>query len=184
MGSQKSDLLLHPIRLRIVMAVAADEATTADIQQRLPDVPVATLYRHVATLADAGILEVVSERRNRGGVERTYRLVEGAAYVGPEDATSMNNDEHLRGFVTFVGTLIDSMARYLDDPQSQPGIDPMGYRQLPLWLSDDELEAMVGELGAVLERYASNDEAPERKRLTFSNVLIPDVSAAGEPAAS
>ena len=50
----RSDILLHPVRLRIVLAVANDEITTADLAERLPDVATATLYRHIATLLDKG----------------------------------------------------------------------------------------------------------------------------------
>ncbi len=121
------------------------------------------------------MLEVVGERRVRGGVERTYRLVKGSAHLGPEDAETMTRDEHMTGFVTFVGTLIDAMGRYLDEPHAKPGEDPMGYRQISLWLSDEELEAMVEEVGAILGRYAANAPSPERARTTVSTVLIPDV---------
>ena len=74
MVTRRSDILLHPVRLRIVLTVAGDEATTADIAERLPDVPQATLYRHIAKLADSGILDIVGERRARGAVEKTYSV--------------------------------------------------------------------------------------------------------------
>jgi DNA-binding transcriptional ArsR family regulator len=69
------DLLLHPIRLRIVHAVSGGRTrTTSDLCARLPDVPKTTVYRHVALLADAGVLEVADEQRVHGAVERHYRL--------------------------------------------------------------------------------------------------------------
>ena len=48
--------------------------TTAELCARLPGVSQATVYRHVGTLADAGILEVAGEQRVSGFVERSYRL--------------------------------------------------------------------------------------------------------------
>ncbi|HEX9334590.1 MAG TPA: helix-turn-helix domain-containing protein, partial [Pseudonocardiaceae bacterium] len=48
--------------------------TTSDLCARLPDVPKTTVYRHVALLAGAGLLEVVDEQRVHGAVERHYRL--------------------------------------------------------------------------------------------------------------
>ena len=76
-----ADLLLHPVRLRIVQAFLGDrgahhhDAPAAE----LPDVPAASLYRHVARLVDAGVLAVVAERRVRGALERTYVLRLSAA---------------------------------------------------------------------------------------------------------
>jgi hypothetical protein len=76
-----ADLLLHPVRLRIVEAFLGDRAlTTLQLREELPDVPAGSLYRHVAKLVDAGVLSVVGERRVRGAVERTYVLRDGAGY--------------------------------------------------------------------------------------------------------
>lgn len=74
MATRRSDILLHPVRLRIVLTAAGDEVTTADIAKRLPDVPQSTLYRHIAKLAGAGILDIVGERQARGAIERTYQV--------------------------------------------------------------------------------------------------------------
>ena len=58
------DLLLHPVRLRIVQAFLGDRAlTTAQLAAELSDVPTGSLYRHVALLTKAGVLHVVAERR-------------------------------------------------------------------------------------------------------------------------
>ncbi len=54
-----ADLLLHPVRLRIVQAFLGDRAlTTTELQAELPDVPAASLYRQVARLVDGGVLGV------------------------------------------------------------------------------------------------------------------------------
>ena len=49
-----ADLLLHPVRWRIVQAFLGDRTlTTAELHAELSDVPMASLYRHVGLLADA-----------------------------------------------------------------------------------------------------------------------------------
>src|SRR5450432_1850225 len=69
------DLLLHPVRLRVVHAMSGGRThTTSDLCARLPDVPKTTLYRHVGLLAEGGVLEVADEQRVHGAVERHYRL--------------------------------------------------------------------------------------------------------------
>ena len=48
-----ADLLLHPVRLRIVQAFLGDRAlTTTSLRDELCDVPPTSLYRHVARLVD------------------------------------------------------------------------------------------------------------------------------------
>ena len=70
-----ADLLLHPLRLRIIQAFLGDrELTTGQLLAEIDGIPPATLYRQVATLAKAGVLVVVGERQVRGTVERTYAL--------------------------------------------------------------------------------------------------------------
>ncbi len=50
-----ADLLLHPVRLRIVQAFLADRAlTTSELRTELPDVPTASLYRHIAGWSKPG----------------------------------------------------------------------------------------------------------------------------------
>jgi len=68
------DVLLHPIRWRIVQRALGREVTTTDLKRDLPDIPTTTLYRHVAALIDAGYLTVVRERKIRGTTERTLSL--------------------------------------------------------------------------------------------------------------
>ncbi|MEK8107241.1 hypothetical protein NKG94_22585 [Micromonospora sp. M12] len=41
------------------------------------------MYRHIAVLAEAGVLEVVDERRVRGTVERSYRVRQDQGTISP-----------------------------------------------------------------------------------------------------
>lgn len=176
MASTRSDILLHPVRLRIVLALAGDEMTTAAIGARLPDVPQATLYRHVAALADAGLIEVVGEEQRRGTTERTYRLVDDEVSLGPEDAAAMSPEQHMAGFVTFTGALIDAFGRYIEENHSDPATDIVGYRQVPLWLSQEEAAELAERILEALAPYAENRASDDRTRILLNTILIPDVS--------
>lgn len=151
------------------------EMTTAELQERLPDVAPATLYRQIGTLAESGLLEVVAEVQKRGGIEKTYRVVESAAAIGPEDAASMTREEHMSAFMTFVGAMIQSFGRYLAIPTSDPSRDGVGYRQAGIWLTAEELESLVADFGATLAPYLENEPTPERTRSLLNTILIPDV---------
>jgi len=173
MNSQRPDVLLHPIRLRIVLAVAADEVTTSDIASRLDDVPQATLYRQVRVLVTAGMLEVVSERRVRGGFEKTYRVNAASAGIRPAEAATMSPEEHLRVFTVFSGSLIQDYARYLTMPGAAPHKDGVSLGQYSLVQSMEEFEAMMTEIAEVVKKYGEFDAAPDRRQRLLSLVAIP-----------
>ena len=180
MDTRRSDILLHPVRLRIVLTTAGDEVTTADIAKRLPDVPQATLYRHIAKLAGAGILDVAGERRARGAVERTYRLNIAQASVNAGDAAEMSADEHFQAFTTFTGILIEAYGRYLNTPGAKPAEDGVSFRQARLWLTDDELEHLVSDVTAALAPYLDLNMTPDRKRRLLSTILMPEIPSEEE----
>ena len=170
-----ADLLLHPHRLRIVQAfLGRDRLTTADLRALLPDIPTATLYRQITTLLDGGVLEVVEERPTRGAVERTFALAGDRAVVTPEEAAAMTVDDHRRAFLTFVAGLLADFDRYLDGEAPDLMRDLVGYRQVGLNLSDEELVEMIGELNAVIVPRLELPPAPGRRRRIFTTMLMPD----------
>jgi hypothetical protein len=169
-----ADLLLHPVRLRVVQAFLGDRAlTTAQLGEQLADVPTATLYRQVGVLADGGVLEVVGERKVRGTVERTYRLRADAASVGPEAAAAMTEEEHRRAFLTFVAGLLADFDRYLDRGDADLARDLVGYRQAAMYLSDAELLELLRDLADVLAPRLANEPGPGRQRRLLTTVLMP-----------
>ncbi|MGW3961151.1 helix-turn-helix domain-containing protein [Amycolatopsis sp. NPDC005003] len=174
------ELLGHPVRLRIVHALRGERTlTTAQLGSLLPDVSKAMLYRHVEQLAAGGILEVAGERRVRGAVERHYRLRRDRASVDPATAASMSAEDHRRAFAVAVATLVAEFDAYLDRTGADPSADPVGYQQHAIWLSRDELVAMVGELRAAILPRLANPATPDRTRYLLSPILFP-----GEPPAA
>jgi Helix-turn-helix domain len=169
-----ADLLLHPVRLRIVQAFLGDRAlTTAELRDELPDVPPASLYRHVARLVDAGVLSVVAERRVRGAVERTYVLRAAAARISPHEVARMSPDEHRQAFLAFVAGLIADFDRYLARGDIDPVHDGASYSMAGMWLDDGELIALGRELTAVLQPRLANPPKPGRKRWLLGTVVLP-----------
>ena len=173
-----ADLLLHPVRFRIVRAFLGERTlTTAELGAELADVPTASLYRHVGLLADAGVLEVVGERKVRGAAERSYRLVIDAASIDAGTAATMTPADHRRAFATFVAGLMADFDRYLE--RSPAGTAPdlaadrIGYRQAAVWVTDEEFDGMTAELAAVLRPRLENRPATGRRRRLVSVVHLP-----------
>lgn len=172
--SNSAELLLHPVRLRIVQTLLGERRlTTAQLQVELHDVTPATLYRQVRTLLEGGVLDVVQERRVRGAVERTYALRTEAASVRPEDLAGLTAEEHRGMFATFAASLLADFDRYLASGEIDLVADGVGYRQHAFWLSDEELARLGADLSAALLPYALQEPAPGRVRRLFSTVVMP-----------
>jgi hypothetical protein len=174
-----ADLLLHPLRLRIVQAFLGDRAlTTTELRAELPDVPAASLYRHVARLVGGGVLSVVAERRVRGAVERTYVLRTAAARISADEVAKMTPDEHRQAFLAFVAGLIGDFDRYLARGDIDLLRDGASYNLAGMWLDDAELMELARELYTVLQPRLANAPKPGRKRRILGTVLLPGDSTA------
>jgi DNA-binding transcriptional ArsR family regulator len=177
-----ADLLLHPIRLRVLQALAGGRRLSSrELAAELDDVPTASLYRHIKTLANAGVLAVVQERPARGTPERVYALVDGAADLSPADLAQATPEDHLRYFAVFLSGLLNDFGRYLRDGEPDFVADGVGYRQVPLELTDQEFAELAGRLNAAVAPVLHNRPGPGRRRRMLTTVVMP--SPAGTPRA-
>jgi len=171
--ASSADLLLHPVRLRIVQAFLGERPlTTSALSAELSDVPPASLYRHVARLVNAGVLQVVAERRVRGTVERTYMLRLAAAAIGPDEVASMSAEDHRRAFMAFTAGLLADADRYLQRPDFDPSRDQVGYRLAGLWLDDAEYAGLLRDLARVIQTRLANPPRKGRRRRILATVLL------------
>jgi len=167
-----ADLLLHPVRLRIVKAFLGDRAlTTSQLAAELEGVPPGSLYRHVALLTRAGVLQVVAERRVRGAVERTYTLRPAAAQIQPGEARSMSREEHTRAFLAYVAGMLGDVDAYL--ATNPPDPSEAGYRAGALYLTDDELASLLVDLTRVFQPRLANPPGNGRRRRLVYTVYVP-----------
>jgi DNA-binding transcriptional ArsR family regulator len=176
------DLILHPIRMRLIVALGAGvPMAAAQLLERMPDVPPATLYRHLTVLRQGGIITFADEsgpreageRRTRGAVERRYVLRAGAASLAPEDLASATPDDHLRWFASFVAGLLGAFSRYVARRTPDLARDGVGYREVVLQLSDDELVQMSIALNTALMPFVANTPGNGRTARLFATVLLP-----------
>jgi hypothetical protein len=178
-----ADLLLHPVRLRIVKAFLGDRAlTTSQLAAELDDVPAGSLYRHVALLTKAGVLQVVAERRVRGATERTYTLRLFAARVQPDEARAMTLDEHAQAFMVYIAGLLADFDQYVASAPPDPVGDGASYNVAAMWLTDDEFAALGRDLSAVFVPRLANPPANKRRRRMIYTVVLPAPQAAPGPA--
>jgi DNA-binding transcriptional ArsR family regulator len=176
MSDSTIDLILHPVRLRILLTMGDNRLTATQIARILPDVPQATLYRHINALADGGILQVVEENQVRGTVEKVYALPDASMInLTEEEFVNASKDDHMRYFTLFVASLLGDYSRYLQHTDSiNMRQDGVGYHKLPIYMSDEELETFVRGLNELLQPISLNKPGGDRKRRMLATILMPD----------
>lgn len=174
------DLVLHPIRMRLIIALSGREMTAQQLAETLGDVPPATLYRHLNRLTKAGVLVLSDERRVRGTLEKVYTLKKQSAFIDPQEFAALSREDHLRCFTTFVASLLDDFSRYIKNAEPLNVLtDGMGYQKLPLELSDEEFTEVAKGINAAIIPHLNNQPAPGRKRRILATMVMPDL--AGKP---
>jgi hypothetical protein len=168
-----SDVLLHPIRWRIVQRVLGRELTTTELKQDLPDVPTTTLYRHVAALIDAGYLTVVRERKVRGTTERTLTLDQTkVGRIDETEARAMTPEQHRQGFLLLLTSLAADFDRLVASGEFAARLPQLGYSQLALYVDADDLATIRTGINAIIEPHLQ--EAAAKDRVVLSLIALPD----------
>ncbi|QVQ51952.1 helix-turn-helix domain-containing protein [Spiractinospora alimapuensis] len=166
-----ADVVMHPVRLRILHQLADRERTTSQLREALPDVTPATLYRHVGALLDAEVLTVVAERRVRGAVERTLALGPRTPHGDQEEVAAIGPAGMRQIYLVFLAQLSGQLDRFLES--ADPDLLALsGAAQTVLHVDGDDLAALQEGLAALLADY--REAKPGKRRVTLSTVLLPD----------
>lgn len=177
MATSRANLIVHPVRVRLLATLARRQLTARQLSELLPDVPQATLYHHLGTLTRAGLLRVVSERQVRGAVEKLYTIAEDNISLSSADLANTSRDDHLHYFTVFIAMLLGDFAHYLQqDSPIDLLADGAGYRETPFYLSDDEFAQAVAAFNQALLPFYNKQPAPHRRRRLFAMITIPDAA--------
>ena len=130
MKETKTDLIIHPVRIRILLAIEGQNMTTQELSERLKDVPQATLYRHIGKLTKAGIIKVVEERQVRGTLEKVYAVPDNNADLNFQDVQDSSDEDNILHFTHFAASLIGDFGRYISEGKPNYEADGLSYRQV------------------------------------------------------
>lgn len=171
------DLILHPVRFRILELFNRDTLTTQDIAERLPDVPKSTIYRQVRILLDAGLIAVDDTRPVRGVLEKTYRL-DQPLRLGVEDMAEISPEKHVQYFQTYVMALIRGFSHYVQssavDNKVDMAADRTGYSEVIVFATTAELDSAFAAINEALRPLATNPPDDSRHRHKFAIITHPE----------
>lgn len=169
------ELILHPVRMRVILTIANRVLTTQQLADLLPDIAQTTLYRHINLLLEGGILRVVRESPVRGTVERELALVEGAGRIDLETSATLSPQQHEQAFTTFIAMLLADFQRSQAQPQA--GLPPAFYTRQRLYLTAQELQNLNQQMDDLLSPYkdsARADRTVDPQPWVFTGIVMPD----------
>jgi len=164
MAVDNAELVIHPVRLRILQSLESGELTTQEIADRLPDVPKSSLYRHLRLLLEGEFVSVADIRLVQGIQEKVYKLSRPAR-LGPEDIADLSADDHLRYFTTYLMTLLRGFSDYLSESAEINFVaDRVGYNEVSFWATRQELDDFAAVLNSALTPLLESREGEGRRR--------------------
>ncbi len=165
-----SQVLLNPIRMRIVQHLATrEQATAGDLGSLMPDIARTTLYRHLNKLVKADVLTVISENRVRGAVEKVYSL-------NSSTLSSANTTENARrNAFSFLMQLYADFDRYFSGTEADPGKDKIFLNKTVLMMNDQEYDQFLEDLRSLLVRYFEREQSPESIPRNIAIISAPNI---------
>ena len=162
---EMAEVVMNPVRQRIFQYFLLHETgTVKDIKKALPDVPSASLYRHVKILADSSILVVVGENRIRGTVESIYRLNKRAMSAGEESGNAVQMS---------LLSICAAFAKYFSGGNADPERDMLLFTNCTLLLTDGEFSDFLSEINEVALKYMKVEAKADSKTRQITLISAP-----------
>lgn len=172
MKESKGEVLLHPVRMKIVQTlISGRKLTVQQMSEKLSDVPQASLYRHLKKLLEAELIMVVEENQVRGTVEKVYALPEISGQAASEEFLNLSKEEHISYFTKFMAIVLADFESYVSQESVDFLKDGAGYRQDVFYATDEEFQSFIRTMGQEMMKLIQNEPAPGRVKRTMSTVI-------------
>jgi DNA-binding transcriptional ArsR family regulator len=175
--SKKARAIQHPVRALMMMTIDDRHLTPRQIAALLEGVPLGTIYRHLNILLEAGLVEVVGERRVKGTVERTFTVVASEVYLSPTDREKLTADDIMGYVSTLTGTVRAAFDRYTRKATMPPKEGDVAFLAQTLYLTPEEYAEFRQQMLSLLGK-VGRQAGPgyERRMIGFFSVLEPEVN--------
>lgn len=173
MSKTEADLILHPVRYRILQTLVGRELNTQQIAEENPALPISSLYRHLKTLLDAGLVQVAETKLVKGIAEKVY-TVGDVPMVTEEEFTRYSKEEHQQFFAGYLSYLLRGFSDFI---YAREEIDlkeeRMGFTDAVFYASKEEMD-LIGEfLMKQVESLKKNKPGKGRQRQMLSIITFP-----------
>lgn len=162
---EMAEVVMNPVRQRIFQYLLVhDTGTVKEIRKVLPDIPSASVYRHMKILTDHGVLLVVGENRIRGTVESIYQLNQDALKIC---------DDNGRAVQTALLGICAEFAKYFSGEHPDPEKDMLMLTNCTLTLTDEEFGSFLSELNVIAAKYMAVGVSAKSKTRQITLISSP-----------
>ena len=119
------------------------------------------------------LLQVVEETQVRGTVEKTYSLADS---INSDMETMVEENSgklYMQYFMQYFIGFAKQFQKYCQSPNINIKKDMTGFSLSPLYLSDDELTALVTNISQIIGAVKNNEPTPKRKLRTIGIIVSP-----------
>ena len=160
-----AEIVMNPVRQRIFQYFLLHETgTVKELKKALPDIPSASLYRHIKILSDSSIFTVVGENRIRGTVESVYKLNKDALAIEDETGNAVQMS---------LLSICASFARYFSGGKADPKKDMLLLTNCTLMLTDEQFAAFLSEINEVALKYMKAEAFADSKMRQITLISAP-----------
>ena len=173
----KVELILHPVRFRIMQTIDGKILTTQEIADQISDVPKSSIYRQLKILLDGDMIAVAETRLVNGIQEKTYQLAQ-KPYLNAGDVANLSAEEHVHYFTIYVMNVLREFADYMQRSETETGsidmlADRVGYTEVSVYVTRAELDVLQAELNTAIMKVAKNEPGNGRSRHKFAIITHP-----------
>ncbi len=174
---KKVELILHPVRFRILQTIDGGALTTQQIADEMIDVPKSSIYRQLKLLLDGEMIEIAETKIVNGIQEKTYRLAQ-KPYLSAGDMALLSGEEHIHFFTIYIMNVLREFADYVQRSEAETGnidmlSDRVGYTEAVVYATKAELDVLQSELNAAVMKLAGNESGNGRSRHKFAIITHP-----------
>ena len=158
-----------PLRLRMLFEMTYTPRTVKELAALL-GVPQTRLYYHVKLLERQGLIWVVERRLVSGIEERTYRSAPAGFTISPKLMSEAVDAGLLKAAFDLANA---ELGVALANSTAEPGEPDSNVPILTfnrMWLAPEDVEPMIRDLGAVIQKYGGNAE-PREGEIEYNGVF-------------
>lgn len=176
----KVEVLMHPVRMKIAQSLMRNKEnglTPLEMVKIIKDVPQATLYRHIQTLLDSGIIRVIKEKKVKSVSEKYYTLNEEATRLTEEwkKASPKEKLDYVSYYQLSLLTQYQSYLKKLEE-QNLPE-DGATFSLVELKMDNEEFFRFQNELNELINKYyhlTHKNNSLDVPYRTIAITIIPD----------